>query len=146
MHPPEERIQPRSLFPTCQRSAHARFAVCLAGVPARVHLSGDGEVCPCLPIAGQLAPSAFLFYFLPSALISKWYWGGRVVGSGGEGGEGARRGGASERCHRVSRRPPRPSAGGVGAQPSARQRAGRGGTRESGVLDKPRGTRSALAS
>ncbi|XP_047611231.1 protein stum homolog isoform X1 [Phacochoerus africanus] len=69
MHPPEERIQPRSLFPTCQRSAHARFAVCLAGVPARVHLSGDGEVCPCLPIAGQLAPSAFLFYFLPSALI-----------------------------------------------------------------------------
>lgn len=81
-------------------------------------------MCPCLAVSGQPAPSAVLFYWLPSAQICKWCLGG---GGGGEcGGSGREEEGASRRrrrsavtgCHAA---PSRPSAGGVGAQPSARQ-------------------------
>lgn len=39
-------------------------------------------MCPCLPVSGQPAPSAVLFYLLPSAQICKWCLGG---GGGGVG-------------------------------------------------------------
>lgn len=73
--------------------------------------------------------------FFPSSRFVRGTFRGVGWGGGGEkGGDGARRGGASECCHRVSHRPLRPSAGGVGAQRSARQRARRVGTRECGFL------------
>lgn len=80
-------------------------------------------MCPCLAVSGQPAPSAVLFYLLPSAQICKWcLGGGGCGGSGREGGEGPRGEGRRSAVTGCRAALPAPSAGGVGAQPSARGR------------------------